>query len=214
MNEIFVARNAFALTFTSSAVAKSVPMVVTSVEQRRVHASHHLLVLGVPDPNHESVWAQRVLDREAFAQELWVPRGARTAGFGDATFHLIGSADWDRGLANHQRVCAHVRCERIDRAEHLRHVRGIRALLLWRSHADEVHVTPAARLREIGGEPQPTGRDVAIEHLIQAGLVERHPSRIQDRHLLGIDVNPDNLEPEFGHARRMRRTEVPRPNHH
>ena len=77
MNEILVARNAFAETLTSSAVCRSVTRNGTPVvEQRRVElADRGLRARRIPlHAKHQAVGVQGVLDGEALAQELGVPR--------------------------------------------------------------------------------------------------------------------------------------------
>jgi hypothetical protein len=79
MNEIFVARKAFAATFTSCAVAKSVtttgvPAASTGSYAARSACSARDPRLPGAHAEHEPVRGEGVLDREPLAQELRVPR--------------------------------------------------------------------------------------------------------------------------------------------
>ena len=57
-----------------------------------------------------------------------------------------------------------------------------------------------------------TRSDIAGEHLVEARLVERHGARLKDRDLCRVDVDPDDLVAEFGHARGMGRSEITGPD--
>jgi hypothetical protein len=71
MKEIFVARNEFAATLVSSAVARSVVMY-------GVPDSSSGVVLSRSCPDDQPVRPESVLDRVALPQELRVPREVRT----------------------------------------------------------------------------------------------------------------------------------------
>ena len=102
MNEILVARNAFAETFTSSAVAKSVTMRgVPVVDRRGVHLVERgdRGLVARAHAVHESIGVQRVADREALAQELGVPGEAGTRPL-DEVGEPRGGAHGNRALAD------------------------------------------------------------------------------------------------------------------
>ena len=87
-------------------------------------------------------------------------------------------------------------------------VGGVLALLLRSAHADEVHLAERARLGERGAEPQPAGRELFDEQLLEAGLVERHLAPLQPVDLGGVDVDAEHLVPEFAHGHRVRRAQI------
>ena len=55
---------------------------------------------------------------------------------------------------------------------------------------------------------QSPGLDVALQDLVQARLIEGNSSLCQQGDLGRIDVEADDLEPEFSHAGSVGRTEV------
>jgi hypothetical protein len=75
MNEIFVARKAFAATFTSSAVAVSVTMYGVPSASIGAYASRIVSsALRRRRAHHDAVGMQRVVDGEALSEELGIPR--------------------------------------------------------------------------------------------------------------------------------------------
>ena len=121
MNEILVARKAFAETLTNSAVCKSVTRNGTSVaEQRRVQFAHGGLGANrIPlHTKHDAIGVQRVVDGEALAEELRIPGhldvdvGGREAA---GTLGQLGGRAHRHGrLADDHRRAAQPRHQRID----------------------------------------------------------------------------------------------------
>jgi hypothetical protein len=228
-----VARNEFAAIFTSSAVARS---VTTSgvprsrigrnasvsrsraqSEHRLVDLAHDLLGLLRGHADHDAVRAQGVGDREALAQELGVPgelhllpRGRELVQQADQPG---GRADGHGGLADDEAAPGQVRGEAAHGGVHVAEVGGVLARHLRRAHADEVHVAVLGRLLVRRGEPEPPGLHRLGQQLRQARLEERHLARLQLRDLDGIDVEPDHVIAERGHADRVCRPEIPGSDH-
>jgi hypothetical protein len=84
------------------------------------------------------------------------------------------------------------------------------ALLLRRPDAEEVHVGEVCGLVVIGGEPQPSGREVVAQHLSQTRLIERDVAGGQLGDLTRVDVDADDVVPEFGHSGGMCGAEIAR----
>ncbi|CAB4877793.1 unannotated protein [freshwater metagenome] len=153
---------------------------------------------------------QGVLDREALAQELGVPGHLDPVGRDplQALLDRRGSADRHRRLADDEGARLQVRGKALDRPEDLGHVGPLRPGKLRCAHADEVDVGELTGLRKRGGEPQPARLDVAGQDVAEAGLVEGHRAGLQDRDLGRVDIDPDDLVAELGHAGRVGRAEV------
>ena len=166
MKEILVARNAFAATFTSSAVARSVTMYgVPSSSTLAYTARSVTSAASRRDAHHDPVRPQRVLDREALAEEFRVPgqarRGARRGEPGDPGGQPGRGADRHRGLADHQAVPGQVRGQPVHHRLDVAQVGARPAGQLRRPDADEVDVAELRRLLQRGAEaelPEPTAR--------------------------------------------------------
>lgn len=95
----------------------------------------------------------------------------------------------------------------------MRQIRRVLALLLRGADADEVDVGECCRVLVGGGEGETTGPEVPAEDLGQARLVERHLACFELRNLAGIDVDSEHVVPEFGHAGRVRGSQIPCSEH-
>ena len=65
---------------------------------------------------------------------------------------------------------------------------------------DEVDISGGSGLGHRGGETEAPGSNIAGQHLGEAGLVERHPSALQNLDLGRVNIYPDDLVSQFGHA--------------
>ena len=84
------------------------------------------------------------------------------------------------------------------------------ALLLRSSDAEEVHVGEFGGRVVVGGEAHPSGSKVVAQHLSQTRLVERNVACRQLGDLARVDVDADDIVPEFGHACGMGSAKVTR----
>ena len=60
----------------------------------------------------------------------------------------------------------------------------------------------------VGSEPKTARFDVVAQHLSQPGLVEWNVTSSQLGDLTGIDVDADNLMPQFGHPGGVGSTQI------
>ena len=137
------------------------------VEQRGVELSDR--GLGAQrirlHPKHDAVGVQGVLDGEALAEELRVPRDfdvdpdRRQRRCARGQFGR--RADRDRRLADDHRGRAQPRDQRVDHGVHVAQIGAVFALLLRGSHAEEVHVGELGGHVVVGGETQ-AGRQTRL----------------------------------------------------
>jgi len=76
------------------------------------------------------------------------------------------------------------------------------------AHADEVDVAERGRLGVVGGEAQSTGREVALEDVVQAGLVDRHLASAEHLDLASVDIDPEHFVAQLGETDRVRGAKV------
>ena len=148
MNEIFVARKAFAAVFTNSAVSRS------GYQKRNLLLDEVAVdvacdFLGLPrtvrvDSEHNAIRTQGVLYRVSLPQELGVPRHLdgipRGRQFARTSAQARGRSHGHRGFPEDHRGVCQQRGQRLDQGIDIRQVRGELALLLRRCHGDEMHV--------------------------------------------------------------------------
>ena len=167
----------------------------------------------VGDAVHEPVGLERVFHGETLAQELGVPRERRVrCGLGDAGGEARGRADGHRALADDERAVGEVRQQRLDRGVDVGEVGGVRAGGLRGADGDEVHLG-ARGIGDVGAEAQPAGRGRRGEDLGQPGLEERRTPGRERGDLRFVDVDADDVMPEFGHRRGVHGAEIPATDH-
>src|SRR5207247_10331614 len=66
-----------------------------------------------------------------------------------------------------------------------------------RAHGDALHGSETDCLVEVGGEMQPPGRAVALDHLEQARLVDRDSARLERADLRCVDIEAKHLVSDF-----------------
>jgi len=218
MNEILVARNALAdLHQLGRGEVGDHDRDLAVLGERQVE---HALVgrvehAGRPlrlDAENDAVGPQHVLDGHALLQELGAPGhldaeiGGRVAGH--ELLDPLGGADRDGRLADNERLAGQVRRQVGHGALHVREVRGHAVGALRGADADEVDVAELGNLGIRGGEPQPTGRQVLAEQLVEAGLVERNVTAGQLGDLGLVDVEADHLIAELREADCVGRAEI------
>ena len=215
MNEILVARNALAATFTSSAVAKSVTTNGTpGVRSVAVDLAQDLLAAPLASATPTTSRSGRRVSSTAKPSR-------RNSGFqASSTPSPAARSALSRLRAAQRCRPARSTCRRraqagrrcgssvVDRRVDVRQVGGVLALLLRRAHADEVHVAERGRLGVGGGEPQPAGRECRAQQLGEAGLEERQPPVGELVDLGLVDVQAEDLVAQLGHAGGVRGTEI------
>jgi hypothetical protein len=177
--------------------------------ERRAHRLGRGRVVG--QAVDQPVGMQGVFDREAFTQELGVPRDDR-AGSLEPSRERSRSADGHRRLAHHKVTRGEHRGEGIHGGMHVAQVGGERPRLLRGADGDEVHGV-ATGLAHVGREAQPPGGEGPVEQLWQAGLEERRQAARECRDLRLVDVDADDVVAEFGHAGRVYCSEVAAADH-
>jgi len=70
----------------------------------------------------------------------------------------------------------------------------------WRTHGNEHHVGVADSLRVRGGEEEPAGADVALDHLGQARLIDGQFPLAKPFDLFLIDIQAGHLIAQIGKA--------------
>ena len=114
---------------------------------------------------------------------------------------LGGGSDRDGGLSDDHRGPGQTRYERVDYGVDMAQVGAVFAPLLRGADSEEVHVGEFGGQVVIGGESETTRSDVVPQHLSQARFVEGNVTAGQLGDLTGIDVDADDLVPQFGHPR-------------
>ena len=157
MNEILVARNAFAADLDQLGGGEVgdhdrdlAVLVDGQVEDALVRGEEHRVRPRALHAEDEPVGAQHVLDREALLQELGAP-GDLDAELGrgvlaDELLDPLGGADRHGRLADDQRLAGQVRRERGDRGLDVAQVGAHAVVALRRADADEVDVAELGRL--------------------------------------------------------------------
>ena len=113
---------------------------------------------------------------------------------------LGGGPDGNRGLADDHRGSSQTRYERVDYGVYVAQVGAVFASLLWSTDSEEVHVGELGGQVVVGGEPKTASCNVVAQHLSQSGLVKRNVTGSQLGDLTGINVDADDLVPQFGHS--------------
>ncbi len=73
-----------------------------------------------------------------------------------------------------------------------------------------MHVGELGSQVVVGGEPKAASCNVVAQHLSQPGLVERNVTGSQLGDLTGINVDADDLMPQFGHSGGVGGTKIAR----
>ncbi len=96
--------------------------------------------------------------------------------------------------------------------EHVLHVGGA-VLVGRRADGDELERAMRNRRVDVGGEVQPPGGDVARDHRLEAGLVDRHAALIQDLDLARVDVEAQHVVADLGETGAGDEPDVAGPDH-
>ena len=100
-----------------------------------------------------------------------------------------------------------MRSQRRERGLDIAEVSRVLVRQLGRAHADEVNIRTLGDLGVVRGEPQPAAI-VLFQQVRQIRFVERHHALAEKRDLVGIDIEPDDLVAELGHAYGMRDAQI------
>ena len=217
MNEILVARKAFAETLTNSAVCRSVtrngtPASSIGAYSSRIAASARVESSCTPSTMRSgckvSCTAKPSRRNSGFhATSTSTPGPRSRAGPLDK---LGGGPDGNRGLADDHRRSSQTRCERVDYGVDVAQVGAVFAPLLRSADSQEMHVGEFGSQVIVGGEPKTASCDVVAQHLSQSRLVKRNVTSSQLGDLTGIDVDTDDLMPQFGHPGGVGGTQIAR----
>ena len=89
-------------------------------------------------------------------------------------------------------------------------VSAVFASLLRSAHSEKMHVGEVGGQIIVGGEPKAARCNVVAQYLSQPRLVERNVTSGQLGDLTRIDVDTEDLMPQFGHPGGMGSTQIPR----
>ncbi len=156
---------------------------------------------------HDAVGPHEVLDRGAFLQEfgigdhreLQVLEPARGELLADHRCDAVAGTDRHGRLVDHDLEAGHMPADIAGGRQHILQV-GRTVLVRRRANGDELHVGMVDRGRDVGGEHQPPGLAVALDQVLQAGLVDRHAAIVEQRDLFFIDVEAEHIVAELGQA--------------
>ena len=176
---------------------------VASLE-RRIYGAHRPDGARVAAADNDAIRPHEILDRGAFLQEFRIRHdGKRMVDTacrqcaGDHFSHTIGGADRHGRFVDHDLPAGHPVTDRACRFQHVLHV-GAAIFVRRRADGDELHRAMRDGGVDVGGETQPPSQHIALDHRLQARLVNRHTARFQDVDLARVDVEAQHVVPHFG----------------
>ena len=106
--------------------------------------------------------------------------------------HLVGGAHRHGRLGDHDLVLAHVLA---DGARHRQHIAQVRRTILIgrRAHRNQLELSVPHAFRGTGGEAQTTRIEIALDHRIEAGLMDGHLAPLQHGGLAFVDVHAHHM---------------------
>ena len=134
--------------------------------------------------------------------DYWIDTGNSSASGQfvlDGGADLIGRAYGHGALVDDHLVVLHEAADRASGREHMLQI-GRAVLAGRRADSNELDRAVVDCVRGVGGEVQAPGGDIARDHGVQAGLVDRHAARLKQRDLGGVHVQADNVVPHIGEA--------------
>jgi hypothetical protein len=186
--------------------------------ERRVHGTQQrdrTIVVGADD---DAVGAHEILDRGAFLQEFRIRHDGKrqsdaTGGKlgGDRLAHASGGADGNGRLDDDYLVIGHAPADRGRGGKRA----ACRRRRPRRAGADGDELKTAVRHRGIGvgREAQAPGFDVAMDHVLQSRLVDRHAAGLQVGDLANIVVDAEHVVASLRESRPGDEPHVPRADH-
>ncbi len=153
-------------------------------------------------PDHDPVRRHEVGDRGAFLQELGV--GAHTHRMRRARFDFLADqsrrAHGNRALGHDDLRAVHGVANEASGRKDCAQVRRV-ILAGRRAHGQEDQVRRAQRFADVGGESQPAGGDVSLQHGSEPGFHDGHASLVEAIDFGLVDIRADDVIVRFGHAR-------------
>jgi hypothetical protein len=89
--------------------------------------------------------------------------------------------------------------DRLGDGQYVLQVRGA-VLIRRRAHGDELEQAMIHALLHVGGELEAAGLYVALDVVVQTGLVNRDLALVQPRNLVFVDVDANDVVARFGQA--------------
>ncbi len=120
---------------------------------------------------------------------------------------LVDRPDRHRALADDQFLAVHKSGDLPDDLQHAGQVRGA-VLRLWRRETKEDDVAVVDGHLQRTRELEPPFVSILLDHLLQAGLVDRNHALLERLDFLLVDVHADDLIARVGEARALHQTDV------
>src|SRR5258708_5020595 len=172
--------------------------------ERAIELAHDLLRAGALGADHDAIGAHEILDRRALAQEFRVRHhveselGPRLA---DDLGDVPAGADRHGRFGDHHGIAGERASDLLRGGEDIGEIGMAVAAARRRADGDEDRVGPRHGGGEIGGEGEASGARIALDDLIETGLVDRHFALLQARDLLRVLVDASDGDAELGKAR-------------
>ncbi len=207
MNEMRVASIALAAYLVSSAERTSITSSRSRLRWNGAYtARSSAIARSSSAPIDDAVGPHEVLDRGAFLQEFRIRHdGKRQRGAaggklgGDRLANAIGGADGNGRFVDDDLVVGHAAADRGRGVEDVPHV-GRAVLVGRRADGDELKTAVRHRGVDVGREAQAPRIDVAMDHVLQSRLVDRHAARLEHVDLACVDVEAKHVVADFGEA--------------
>ncbi len=184
--------------------------------ERAVDLPHHLPRPVAVAADDDAVGPPEILDRRSLAQEFGV-RGHVELRLGiavaDDLLDLAAGADRHGRFGHHHGVAVERRGDLARRRIDIGEVGMAVAAAAGRAHRDEDGVGAGDRGTDIGLEFQPSGPDIGLDHLVEAGLVDRDLAAAQGSDLVGHLVDADHVMAEFRETGARNQADIPRADH-
>ncbi len=210
MNEMRVARIEFAAYFESSALAVSIIMIGAPVLVNGPYSSF----ISAADRSS----SLPITTRSGFMKSSIAAPCFRNSGIaddaerlrrllGDGGSHARRRAHRNRALVDDHGVLADGAADFVGDAEHVLQV-GRAVFTLRRADGDEDDIGILHRRRQVGREGQALLGVIAPHHLLEPGLVNRHPAGAQHVDLRQVAVDADHVVPVFRKTRTHHQTHI------
>jgi len=163
--------------------------------QRQVKLGHRVRRHAILRAKHGAVRTHEVVDGRAFPQEFRAAHHGELdrarLGLADDVGHPVAGADRHGALVDDDQRMIHDAGNRLGGHAHVLQV-GLAVDAFRRPHTDKDEFCVLERLLITGGKGQTPGADVALHHLLEARLVDRHDALLEAGDLLLVDVQGDH----------------------